>query len=292
MNWTEALEEAPEHPVAGYAGTRKVRQVINIAETKDGTRETVISENGRANGIYSLYSELLSEDPTKASNAGRLSAQTSSENPTKEIHDILNAWGIPAHDWIAVTGYANADRNAALIQARLGEQLTNVKPVANLYTIYLEKVTAWTFIETMTNAGRSGYTSQRLEQARNEYEHARSEGVKFLWHVQPTGVRGGKAVDGLELIKLELTDDGSIVPQSGSEFLLEADLIVLCSSDPEYLPLAQEVCRRATVPVIVAGNPKDQVDALTAAGVQGFVHVMSDAVETLTGWQNRLGMKE
>ena len=35
-----------------------------------------------------------------------------------------------------------------------------------------------------------------------EYEHARSEGVKFLWHVQPTGVRGDKAVDGLELIKL------------------------------------------------------------------------------------------
>jgi hypothetical protein len=42
--------------------------------------------------------------------------------------------------------------------------------------------------------------------------------------------------------------------------------------------------------VLVAGNPTDQIDALTAAGVQGFVHVQSDAVATLTQWQDRLGM--
>jgi len=71
----------------------------------------------------------------------------------------------------------------------------------------------------------------------------------------------------------------------------KADVIVLCSSDPEYLALAQEVCPRVTVPVIVAGNPKDQIEALQNAGVQGFVHVMSNAVETLTHWQDRLGME-
>jgi methylmalonyl-CoA mutase len=70
-----------------------------------------------------------------------------------------------------------------------------------------------------------------------------------------------------------------------------ADLIVLCSSDLEYLALAREVCPKVTAPVIVAGNPKDQVDALRAAGVQGFVHVGSDAVQTLTEWQDRLGME-
>ncbi len=71
-----------------------------------------------------------------------------------------------------------------------------------------------------------------------------------------------------------------------------ADLIVLCSSDPEYLPFAQEVCSKVKVPVIVAGNPKDQIDALKAAGVQGFIHIASNAVQTLAEWQNRLGMKE
>ena len=71
-----------------------------------------------------------------------------------------------------------------------------------------------------------------------------------------------------------------------------ADLIVLCSSDAEYLPLGQEVCSRTTAPVLVAGNPKEQIEALKAVGVQGFIHLASDAVQTLTEWQTRLGMKE
>jgi methylmalonyl-CoA mutase len=71
----------------------------------------------------------------------------------------------------------------------------------------------------------------------------------------------------------------------------DADLIVLCSSDPEYGALAQEVCAAVSVPVLVAGNPKDQIDALKAAGVQGFIHIGSDAVQTLTEWQTRLGVK-
>jgi methylmalonyl-CoA mutase len=71
----------------------------------------------------------------------------------------------------------------------------------------------------------------------------------------------------------------------------DADLIVLCSSDPEYLPLAQEVCARVKVPVVVAGNPKDQIEALQAAGVQGFIHIQSDAIQTLTHWQDKLGMR-
>jgi methylmalonyl-CoA mutase len=70
----------------------------------------------------------------------------------------------------------------------------------------------------------------------------------------------------------------------------DADLIVLCSSDSEYLTFAQEVCPKVKGPVLVAGNPKDQIKGLKASGVQGFVHAHSDMVETLTEWQNRLGM--
>jgi len=70
----------------------------------------------------------------------------------------------------------------------------------------------------------------------------------------------------------------------------DADLIIQCSSDPEYPALAREVCPKVKVPVLIAGNPKDQQE-LVAAGVQGFVHVQSDAVETLTQWQNKLGMR-
>lgn len=70
----------------------------------------------------------------------------------------------------------------------------------------------------------------------------------------------------------------------------QADLIVLCSSDAEYLDFAREVCPRASVPVIVAGNPKEQIEALREAGVAGFVHLFSNLVETLADWQQRLGI--
>ena len=45
-------------------------------------------------------------------------------------------------------------------------------------------------------------------------------------------------------------------------------------------------------PVIVAGYPQDSLEALKAAGVADFIHVRSNALETLKNWQNRLGVKE
>ncbi len=87
---------------------------------------------------------------------------------------------------------------------------------------------------------------------------------------------GGFAVEEADM-------DGSAPPEG-------ADLIVLCSSDPEYLDFAREVCPRASAPVIVAGNPKEQIEALREAGVAGFVHIFSNLVETLAEWQQRLGI--
>lgn len=75
-----------------------------------------------------------------------------------------------------------------------------------------------------------------------------------------------------------------------SDTLSDADLVVLCSADSDYLDLARAIVPQVRMPVIVAGYPKDQMDALTAAGVAGFVHVRSNAVETLRGWQDRLGV--
>lgn len=71
-----------------------------------------------------------------------------------------------------------------------------------------------------------------------------------------------------------------------------ADLVILCSSDAEYLDLAREIVPRTDAPVIVAGNPKEQIAELQAAGVAGFVHVLSNQVETLTEWQNKLGVNQ
>jgi dihydropyrimidine dehydrogenase (NAD+) subunit PreT len=99
-----------------------------------------------------------------------------------------------------VVGAGNTAIDAAIAAVRLGATDVHI-----VYRRGPEQMSAFTF----------------------EYEHAKNEGVKFLWHVQPTGIHGSRAVEGIELTKLESTDDGSIVPRDGSEFVLEADLIVL-----------------------------------------------------------------
>jgi len=69
-----------------------------------------------------------------------------------------------------------------------------------------------------------------------------------------------------------------------------ADLVVLCSADDAYPALAREVLSRVSVPVVVAGHPTALVATLASIGVEGFVHARSDAVQTLSHWQDRLGL--
>jgi methylmalonyl-CoA mutase len=84
--------------------------------------------------------------------------------------------------------------------------------------------------------------------------------------------------------------------ESASEIAnCDADLVVLCSSDAEYLGMATDLAasmkaRGSNKPVIVAGNP-ESAEQLRAAGVADFIHVRSNPIEILTGWQQRLGMK-
>jgi len=75
----------------------------------------------------------------------------------------------------------------------------------------------------------------------------------------------------------------------------DADILVLCSADPEYPALATALIARLAelgrnVPVIVAGYP-DSVEQLKTAGVVDFIHVRSNPIETLTKWQQQMGIK-
>jgi methylmalonyl-CoA mutase len=73
-----------------------------------------------------------------------------------------------------------------------------------------------------------------------------------------------------------------------SETLEPADLVVLCSSDSEYVAFAQDICRQTKSPVMVAGNPKEQVEALRAMGVKDFAYLGMDAVKFLSQWQEAM----
>jgi dihydropyrimidine dehydrogenase (NAD+) subunit PreT len=101
---------------------------------------------------------------------------------------------------VAVIGAGNTAIDAANAAVRLG-----AREVHMVYRRGPEQMSAFAF----------------------EYEHAKQEGVKFLWHVMPVGLKGTDKVEALELVKLETTSDGSLVPKAGEEFSLPVDLIVL-----------------------------------------------------------------
>lgn len=75
-----------------------------------------------------------------------------------------------------------------------------------------------------------------------------------------------------------------------------ADLVVLCSSDPEYLPIASTLmeemkARASRTPVFVAGNPEPR-EQLRAGGITDFIHLRSDPIHLLAEVQKLLGIGE
>ncbi|HEY2469963.1 MAG TPA: methylmalonyl-CoA mutase family protein [Terracidiphilus sp.] len=75
-----------------------------------------------------------------------------------------------------------------------------------------------------------------------------------------------------------------------------ADLVALCSSDAEYLGIAQNLMpalhqQGSQTKVIVAGNP-DTVEELRNLGIIEFIHLRSNAIEALTAIQQQLAMKD
>jgi dihydropyrimidine dehydrogenase (NAD+) subunit PreT len=100
---------------------------------------------------------------------------------------------------VAVVGAGNTAIDAANAAVRLG-----AKEVHMIYRRGPQSMSAFDF----------------------EYEHAKQEGVKFLWHVQPTELVGKSKVEGIELAELDASPDGSLVP-TGAKAVLPVELIVL-----------------------------------------------------------------
>ncbi len=69
------------------------------------------------------------------------------------------------------------------------------------------------------------------------------------------------------------------------------EFVVICSSDDEYLKFAPEIFMRLRdkAQVIIAGNPAC-TDELKARGIENFIHIRSDVIETLTEFNKRLGI--
>ncbi|MBN1119051.1 MAG: methylmalonyl-CoA mutase small subunit [Bacteroidales bacterium] len=71
-----------------------------------------------------------------------------------------------------------------------------------------------------------------------------------------------------------------------------ADIVVVCSSDDEYaelVPKVNELLKGKAI-TVVAGAP-DCMDELRTKGIEDFIHVRSNVLETLQSFNKRLGIK-
>ncbi|MBU2466861.1 MAG: methylmalonyl-CoA mutase small subunit, partial [Bacteroidetes bacterium] len=72
----------------------------------------------------------------------------------------------------------------------------------------------------------------------------------------------------------------------------QTEIIVLCSTDEAYEGTAIKAFEalRETKIVVLAGYPTALVDELKAAGMQHFIHVKSNLLQTIQSFQQALGI--
>lgn len=76
----------------------------------------------------------------------------------------------------------------------------------------------------------------------------------------------------------------------------KADIVAICSSDDEYGNTAPELAQAIKetdkdILVIIAGNPSELADLLRSAGVDDFIHVKTNALESLKSYQQKIGIQ-
>ena len=75
----------------------------------------------------------------------------------------------------------------------------------------------------------------------------------------------------------------------------KAEIVVICSSDDEYATLGIEIAQKLKTAnkelnLVIAGYPKEILDSLKQAGVDEFIHVRSNLLDTLESFQEKLGI--
>jgi methylmalonyl-CoA mutase len=76
----------------------------------------------------------------------------------------------------------------------------------------------------------------------------------------------------------------------------KSKIVVICSSDREYPELAPEICdklreKNPVIRILIAGNPREHIEELRAAGISDFIHARSNALETLRKYQEITGIR-
>ncbi len=145
--------------------------------------------------------------------------------------------------------------------------------------------------------------AEPFEEVRLSVERAVRDGAKrpivYLLTIGNLAMRKARANFVLNLLGCAgfqiVEGPGSTDVEEGLRDALEngADAVVLCSSDEEYATygpqLAEAVAKTDPRPLLVlAGYPQEIVETLRQAGFDEFVHVRSNALDTLRAFRDRL----
>ncbi len=108
--------------------------------------------------------------------------------------------------------------------------------------------------------------------------------------------RSGFATNFFGVAGYEIIDNvGFATAAEGVKAALDAkaDIVVMCSSDDEYAEIVNDVCnglKGKVKSIVLAGYPKEQVEAYKAAGVDEFIHVKTNVLESLTSFQKMMNL--
>lgn len=141
--------------------------------------------------------------------------------------------------------------------------------------------------------------AQAFEELRLETEKLNYRPKVFLFTYGNLAMRKARAnfsTNFFGCAGFEVIDNpGFTTVQEGIEAAQKAnsDFVVICSSDDEYpeiVPAITEALKNNTN-LVLAGFPKDHIDSFKALGLQHFIHVKSNVLETLKLFQSLVKSK-
>ena len=109
--------------------------------------------------------------------------------------------------------------------------------------------------------------------------------------------RSGFATNFFGVAGYEILDNpGFKSAQEGVDAALaaKADIVVLCSSDDEYAEITEAACqglKGKVKSIVLAGYPKEMVETYQGYGIDEFIHVKTNVLESLTKFQKLFGIE-
>jgi len=102
------------------------------------------------------------------------------------------------------------------------------------------------------------------------------------------------AVAGCEVI----TPAGYPTPEEAASAACASgsEIVVLCSTDDTYPGLVAPFCaavknKRKDLTIVLAGYPQEHIEAFRTAGVEEFIHIRSNVLETLRSLLEKKGVR-